>query len=150
MNPCITCTKQSGAEQKLMPIADEQRQHFSSGYFERKKRTHLTAVGSSCTFRAFCASRVARAASVEHSAVPRQTRAAPVEHCGSGADSSDTFRVFCGFRASSSGHFEPAAAPGRARAAISSHLRLRARLERPYAANSGSSRARQARAAKVL
>ena len=37
VNLCITCTKQSGAEQKLMPINDEQRQHSSSGHFERKK-----------------------------------------------------------------------------------------------------------------
>ena len=59
--------------------------------------------------------------------------------CGSGADSRGTRRVFCGSGAGSSGHFEPSAAPGRARAAISSHLRLRARLERPYAANSSSS-----------
>ena len=64
----------------------------SSGHFERKQRTHLMAVGSNCTFRAccgyeagssgtrraFCASGVARAAPVNHSAVPGQTRAAPV------------------------------------------------------------------------
>ena len=57
--------------------------------------------------------------------------------CGPEANSSNTFWVFCGYGAGSSGHFEPAAAPGRARAAISisSELRLRARPERPYAAN---------------
>ena len=70
---------------------------------------------SSGTRPAFCASGVAGAAPVEHSAAPGQTREAPVEY---------------------------SAAPGRARAAISSHLRLQARLERPYTANSGISRAK--------
>ena len=46
VNPCITCTKQSGDEQKMMPIKTNMSQHFTSGHFERKKRTHLTAVGS--------------------------------------------------------------------------------------------------------
>ena len=57
MNPCITCTKQGGAEQKMMPIKDEQgAAFFERPHFERKKRTHLTAVGSSGTFRACCGS----------------------------------------------------------------------------------------------
>ena len=115
--------------------ADKRRtrgQHFSSGHFERKKRTRLTAVGSSGTFRACCGSRAgssgprrafcgsgssgtrrafcgsgeAREAPVEHSAAPGQARAAPVEY--------------------SAAPVEPSAAPGRARAAFSSHLRLRA------------------------
>jgi len=82
----------------------------------------------------------ARAAPVEHSAAPGQTRAAPVEHSAApGATSSGTFRVICGSGAGSSDRFEPVAALGRARAAISSHLRLRAKLERPNAANSGIS-----------
>ena len=155
VNPCITCTKQSGAEQKLMPIKDEQEaalferpfrtqetnaphgcgleRHFSSmlrllGRLERHPSSILRLRGgSSGICRAFCGS----------GADSSGTRRA---FCGSGADSSGTFRVFCGSGAGSSGHFEPAAAPGRARAAISSHLRLRARLERPYAANSGISR----------
>ena len=64
----------SQAEQKMRPITDEQK----IALFERKKRTHLTAVGSSGTFRACC---------------------------GSGAGSSDTFRAFCGSGTSSSGTF---------------------------------------------
>ena len=82
---------------------------------------------------------------------------------GSGADSSGTCRAFCGSGARSSAHLEPAAALGQARAAISrascgsrparavfssplvqarvaisSQLRLRARLERPFRAMCGS------------
>ena len=149
MSPCITCTKQSGAEQKLMPIKDEQgaalferpfrtqetnaphgcglERHFSSmlrllGRLERHPSSILRLRGgSSGTRRAFCGS----------GADSSGTRRA---FCGSGADSSGTFRVFCGSGAGSSGHFELFAAPGRARAAISSDLRLRARLERPNAA----------------
>ena len=132
-------TEQSGAEQKLMPITDEQK----TALFERKKRTHLTAVGSSGTFRACCG----------YGASSSDTFRA---FCGSGASSSGTFRAFCGSGASSSstsrafcssgpglsstsrafcgsgacssGHFEPAAAPGQARAAISRQLRLRGRF----------------------
>ena len=145
VSPCITCTKQSGAEQKLIPIKDEQgaalferpfrtqetnaphgcglERHFSSmlrllGRLERHPSSILRLRGgSSGICRAFCGS----------GADSSGTRRA---FCGSGADSSGTFRVFCGSGAGSSGHFEPSAAPGRARAAISSHLRLRARLER--------------------
>ena len=58
--------------------------------------------------------------------------------CGSESDSSGTRRAFCGSGAGSSGHFEPSAAPGRARAAISSHLRFRGGLERPFRAICGS------------
>ena len=159
----------------MMPKADGhlecRRQHFSSGHFECKKRTHLTAVGSrgtaALTRRAFCASGAARAAPVEHSAVPGQARAAPVEHSASPGQTREApveysaapgraraaisshlrprgglerpFRAICGSGPSSSGHiFEPSAAPGRARAAISSQLRLRGGLERPFRAICGS------------
>ena len=155
VNPCITCTKQSRAEHKLMPITDEQEaalferpfraqetnaphscgleRHFSSilwlqGRLQRHPSSFLRIRGgSSGTRRAFCASRAGSSS----------TRRV---FCDPGADSISTFRVFCSSGAGSSGHFEPSAAPGRARAAISSHLRLWARLERPYAANSGISR----------
>ena len=140
VSPCITCTKQSGAEQKLMPIKDEQgaalferpfrtqetnaphrcglERHFSSmlrllGKLERHPSSILRLPGgSSGTCRAFCCS----------GADSSGTRRA---FCGSGADPIATFRIFYGSGAGSSGHFEPAAAPWRARAAISSHLRLR-------------------------
>ena len=149
VSPCVTCTKQSGAEQKLMPLKDEQgaalferpfrtqetnapqgcglERHFSStlrllGRLERHPSSILRLRGgSSGTRRAFCAS----------GADSSGTRRA---FCGSGADSSGTFRVFCASGASSSCHFDLFAAPGRARAAISGDLRLRARLERPNAA----------------
>ena len=44
VNPCITCTKQSGAEQKLMPITDEQE----SALFERPFRTQATNAPHGC------------------------------------------------------------------------------------------------------
>ena len=107
VSPCITCTKQSGAEQKLIPIKDE----HEAAVFEQPFRTQETnaRAGSSGTRRAFCASGVARAAHVEHSAVPRQTRAAPVEHSAAPGQTRAAL-------------FEYSAAPGRARAAISSDL----------------------------
>ena len=126
-----SATEQSGAEQKWRPITDEQK----TVIFERKKRTHLTAVGSSGTFRACCASRASssntfRAFRGSGAGSSRSFRA----FCGSGAGSSSTSRPFCGsgpglsstfrafklerpFRGScgsgagSSGHFEPSAAP---------------------------------------
>ena len=85
----------------------------------------------------------ARAAPVEHSAPPGwlerhpssilrfrgpgpgQTRAAPVEHSVAPGQTRAAL-------------FEFSAAPGRARAAISSHLRLRGGLERPFRASCGS------------
>ena len=108
------------------------RNHFSSGHFKYKKRMQLTAVGSSGTCRACCGSRayssrtcrvfcafgMTRAALVEHpgdsvgrhSAVPDQSRMAPIEHSAAPWQT----RL---------GHFEYPAAPVRARVAISSHLR---------------------------
>jgi len=152
-NPCITCTEQSGAEQKLIPIKDE----HEAAVFERPFRTQETNAphgcgssgtfraccgswaGSSGTRRAFCASGVARAAPVEPSAPPGQARAAPVEHSAAPEQTRAAL-------------FEYSAAPGPARAGISSHLRLRGkleqhfssilrlrgRLERPFRASCGS------------
>ena len=93
MNPSITCTKQSGAEQKLLPITDEQEAALFERPF-RAQRTHLTAVGSSGTFRACCGSWAGSSATrrascgsgagsntpVEHSAAPGQTRVALFEY----------------------------------------------------------------------
>ena len=131
------------SEQKLMPRIEEREAHFSSGHFERKQRTHITAVGSSCTFRA---SGVARAAPVEHSAVPGWLERHPssillfrgrLERHPSSIlllrgrlDQHFSnilrlwgwlelpFRAVCGSGAGSSSHFEPAAAPEQARADI--------------------------------
>ena len=143
----------------MMPIINEQEATF----FERPFRTLLAAVvssgifgescdaraGSSCNTKAFCGSAVARAAPVEHSAVPGSTRAAPAEHsAASGQARAMLFEhSICGSMAVSSGHFEQSSALGRARAAISSQfsniLWLQGELARPfraicgYKANSG-------------
>ena len=116
-------TEQSGAEQKWRPITDEQK----TALFERKKRTHLTAVGSSGTFRACCGSGASSSdtfrafcgsgagssgifgAFCGPGAGSSTTSRA---FCGSGPGLSSTFRAFCGSGASSSGHFEPSAAQG--------------------------------------
>ena len=99
-----------------------------------------SGAGSSGTFRAFCGSGASSSgifrALCGCGAGSNSTSRA---FCGCGPGLSNTFRAFCGSGAGLSGHFEPAAAPGQARAAISSHLRLRARLERPYAANNNIS-----------
>ena len=160
VNPCITCTKQSGTEKKMMPIIDDHEPAF----FERPFRTQAmnasgtfraccgARAGSSGSGRAFCTSVVARRAPVEHFAVPEQIRTAPVEHSAAlgqarAAITSQLrrwvnlerpFRASCGSGPISRGHFEPAAASGQARAAISSQLQLRARLDRPFRANCGS------------
>jgi hypothetical protein len=130
VNPCITCTQQCGAEQKLMPIIEEQ--------CARNERT----------------SRLwAPVALFEHAAAPGQARAAPVEHPappgwlelhpssilwfrgGLERHPSSILRLrgkldwhFSSLLLLRGCHFEPSAAPGLARAAISSNLRLRARL----------------------
>ena len=44
VNPCITCTKQGGAEQKLIPIKDEQ----GAALFERPFRTQETNAPHGC------------------------------------------------------------------------------------------------------
>ena len=49
VNPCITCTKQSGAEQKLMPITDEQ----GAALFERPLRTQETNASHGCELEQF-------------------------------------------------------------------------------------------------
>ena len=46
VNPCITCTKQNGAEQKLMPIKDEQK----AALFDRPFRTQETNAPHGCGF----------------------------------------------------------------------------------------------------
>ena len=67
----------------------------------------------------------ARAAPVEHSAAPGQARAAPVEHSAASGQTREA-------------PVEYSPAPGRARAAISTHLRPRGGLERPFRAICGS------------
>ena len=153
MNPCITCTKQSGAEQKLIPIKDE----HEAAVFERPFRTQETNAphgcgssgtfraccgswaGSSGTRRALCASGVARAAPVEPSAPPGQARAAPVEHSAAPEQTrAALFEHSAAPGPARAALFEPSAAPGRARAAISSQLRLRGWLEQPFRAICGS------------
>ena len=143
VNPCITCTKQGGAEQKLMPRIEEQE----AAFFERPFRAQatLTAVGSSGTFRA---SGVARAAPVEHSAVLGWLERHPSsilrfrgrferhpssilrlrnkldQHFSSilrlWGRLERPFRASCGSGAGSGSNFEPSAASGQARAAICS------------------------------
>ena len=136
MNLCITCTKQGGAKQKLMPIIEEQDAAFLERPFRAQETNaphgcglerHFSSLwgGSSCTRRTFCGSGVARAAPVGHSAVPGQTRAAPIEHSAAPGQTRSAL-------------FEYSAAPGRARAAISSYLRLRGGLEQPFRAICGS------------
>ena len=44
VNPCITCTKQGGAEQKTMPINDEQ----GAAFFERPFRAQETNAPHGC------------------------------------------------------------------------------------------------------
>ena len=115
---------------EMLPIRDEPK----TALFERKKRTPLTAVGSSgtfracCgagagssnTFRAFCGSRAGSSGTfraVRSSGAGSRSTFRAV--CGSGPGLSSTFRAFCGSGASSSGHW------------------LRARLERPFRASCG-------------
>ena len=142
-NPCIPCTKQGGAEQKMMPIIDEQE----AAFLERPFRTQATNAPDGCgreqhvsnmlwrqsrlerlgpsilhlrigwrgTHRAFCGSATNQAAPVEHSAAPVQARAAI----------SSQLRLLARLQR-------------QFRAAISSQLRFRARLERPLRASCGS------------
>jgi len=146
VNPCITCTKRSRSEQKLLPITDEQE----SALFERPFRTQTTNAPHGCGLELHFSSMLRLRGRLERhpSSILRLrgcSSGTRQSFCGSGADSSGTrlafcasgpdssciFRVFCCSGAGSSCHFEPAAAPGWARSAISSHLLLRARLERP-------------------
>ena len=106
VNPCITCTKQSGAEQKLMPIADEQ----GAALFERPFRAQETKAPHGCGLeRHFSSMLQLQGRLGRHpSSILRLrdgssgTRRA---FCGSGADSSGTRRAFCGSGADSSGTF---------------------------------------------
>ena len=81
----------------------------------------------------------ARAAPFEHAAAPGQARAAPVERsAASGQARAAPVAHSAAPGQARAAHFEPSAAPGRARAAISSHLRPRGGLERPFRAICGS------------
>ena len=141
-------TELSGAEQKLLPITDEQK----TALFERKKRTPLTAVGSSCTFGACCGSGQARATRSEpavapgqaratliaHSVAPEQARAAHFEHSDApGQARAALIEPFAAPGQARAAIFEHSAAQGQARAVISSQLRLRGRLERPFRGSCG-------------
>lgn len=154
VSPCLTCTKQSRAEQKLMPRKQEQEsaffewplwaqatntpqscrleQHFSSfwggsncfcGSGRHPSSILRFRADSSGTHRAFCGSGAVPIGPFEHSALLGRARAVHLDPAAAGS------------WAGSSGHFELAAAPVRARVATSTHLRLRARLEQPNAAN---------------
>ena len=119
VNPCITCTRKGGAEQKLMPIMEEQ----DAAFFERPFRAQETNAPHGCGLERHFSSMLRLQGRLErHLSSILRLR-------GGSANSIGTFQIFCGSGSGSSGHFEPSAAPGRARAAISSHLRLRARLE---------------------
>ena len=138
VNPCITCTRQGGAEQKMMPIKDEQ----GAGFLERPFRAQETNAPHGCGLERHFSSMLRLQDRLERppssvlwlqgrferhpSSILRfrgGSRGARRAFCGSRAGSRGTRRVFCGSGAGSSGRFEPSAAPGRARAAISSHLR---------------------------
>ena len=99
--------------------------HFCGGSKGTSRAFRGSRADSSGTCRAFCGSGARQSSHFEPAVALGQARAA-------------ISRASCGSRPGSSGHFEPAAAPGQARAAISSQLRLRARLARPFRANSGS------------
>jgi len=77
----------------------------------------------------------ARAAPFEHAAAPGQARAAPIEHSAAREAPVEHSALPGQARAAP---VEYSAAPGQARAAISSHLRPRGRLERPFRAICGS------------
>ena len=132
VNPCITCTKQGGAEQKMMPIKDEQ----GAAFFERPFRAQETNAPHGCGLERHFSSmlllqgrpRTSRASRGEPSGLERpasvRLRARLEQHFSSILRFRG--RLERPFRASS------AVAPGQARAAISSHLWLRSRLERHF------------------
>jgi len=127
VNPCVTCTKQGGAEQKMMPIKDEQ----GAAFFERPFRTQETNAPHGCGLEWHFSSMLLLQGR------PRTSRVSQGEPscqraCGCGPGLSSTFRAFCGSGASLSGHFEPAAALAQAQAAISNHLWLRSKLKRHF------------------
>ena len=125
MNPCVTCTKQGGAEQKMMPIKDEQ----GAAFFERPFRTQETNAPHGCGLEWHFSSmlllqgrpRTSRASRGEPSGLERpasvRLRARLEQHFSSilrfrGRLVERPFRTSCGSGADSSGHFEPSAAPG--------------------------------------
>ena len=99
--------------------------HLRGGLEGTRRAFRGSRADSSSTCRAFCGSGARSSVHSEPATAPGQARAA-------------ISRASCGARPGSGGHFEPAAVPGQARAAISSQLRLQARFERPFRANSGS------------
>ena len=111
VNPCITCTKQGGAEQKMMPITDEQ----GAAFFERPFRAQETNAPHGCGLERHFSSMLRLQGRLERppSSVLRLqgrlerhpssilrfrggSRGARRAFCGSRAGSSGTRRVFCG------------------------------------------------------
>ena len=133
MNPCITCTKQGGAEQKMMPIKDEQ----GAAFFERPFRAQETNAPHGCGLERHFSSmlllqgrpRTSRVSRGEPSGLERPASVrlwARLEQHFSGilrfrGKLERPFRASCGSGAGSSGHFEPSVAPEQARAALFEH-----------------------------
>ena len=115
VNPCITCTKHGGAEQKMIPSKDAQ----GAAFFERQFRAQETNAPHGCGlerhFSSMLRGRLERPLPVERSAAPGQARAAPIEH------------------SAVPGRLErrPSRLHGRLERHASSILWLRGRLERP-------------------
>ena len=101
--------------------------HFRGGAEGTSRAFRGSGTDSSGTCRAFFGSGARSGVHFEPAAGLGQARAA-------------ISRASCGSGPGSSGHFEPAAAAGQARAAVSSQLRLRAKLDTAFLANSGISR----------
>ena len=160
----MTCTKQGGSETKMMPITDEHEPAFFERPFRTQATNAPRGSGRErhCSSMLWRQSRLERLpSSILHFRGGSKGTSRAFRR--SGADSNGTCRAFCGSGARSSGHLEPAvalgqaraamsrascgsgpgasghfeavAAPGQARPAISGHLRLRARLERPFRAS---------------
>ena len=87
VNPCITCTKQGGAEQKMMPIKDEQ----GAAFFERPFRAQETNAPHGCGLERHFSSmlllqgrpRTSRASRGEPSGLERPSRAPQRGRAGS-------------------------------------------------------------------
>ena len=121
VNPYITCTKRSRAEQQLLPITDEQE----SALFERPFRTQTTNAPHGCGLELHFSSMLRLRGRLERhpSSILRLLRRFD-RHFSSilwlRGELEPPFRAICGSRVSSSSHFEPSAAPGQAPAAICS------------------------------
>ena len=128
--------KQSGAEQKLMPITGEQE----AALFERPFRAQETNAPHGCRLELHFSSMLrlqGRLSSILRLRSRLERHPSSILRLRGRFDRH--FSNILRLRGGLERHFEPSVAPGRARAAISSHLRFRARLERPDAANSGIS-----------